>query len=322
MPDHSEILETARKTLVTEGEALLSFSQAVGESFARLVERIATSNGRIHLSGVGKSALVAQRIAASLNSTGIAASFLHAGDAVHGDLGSLQPGDQVLFLSKSGNTPEIKALAPYIRSLGFPVLAIVSDRNSFLEQFADLTVIAPIEREACPDNLVPTTSTILQSAIGDALVVCLLKIRGYSKEKFSRAHPGGIIGKRLNIRVSDLYPSNEKPLVADSATIREVIVEISSKRLGATAVSDPGGAVTGIITDGDLRRMLEKHGDTQSIRASDIMTRNPRCIAPDQTAVHALEMMRSAGITQLLVMREEQYLGVIHIHDILREGIN
>jgi len=182
--------------------------------------------------------------------------------------------------------------------------------------------VAPFEREACPDNLVPTTSAILQSAIGDALVVCLLKIRGYSKEEFSRSHPGGIIGKRLNLRVSDLYTGNERPLVAETATLREVIVEISSKRLGATAVTNAGGMITGIITDGDLRRMMERQAETRSIHATDIMTRNPRRIGPDQTAVHALEMMRSAGITQLLVMQEEQYLGVIHIHDILREGIN
>jgi len=322
MPDHDEILKVARDTLITEGEALLAVSTHLKESFVGLVERINNSTGRIYLSGVGKSALVAQRIAASLNSIGVPAAFLHAADAIHGDLGSLQLGDQVLFLSKSGNTPEIKALAPYIRSLGCPVLAIVSDRDSFLEQFADLTVLAPFHQEASPDNLVPTTSTILQSAIGDALVVCLLKIRGYSREEFSRAHPGGIIGKRLNLRVSDLYKHNEKPVVPETATIREVIVEISSKRLGATAVRSSDGAVTGIITDGDLRRMMEKFEEIRSIRASDIMTPNPRCITPKQMAVDALEMMRGAGITQLLVMEEKQYLGVIHIHDILREGIN
>ncbi|MFH0760777.1 MAG: KpsF/GutQ family sugar-phosphate isomerase [Bacteroidota bacterium] len=321
MANHKEILSIARETLLTEGQAVLNLAGSLDDSFADLVERIHSSKGRLILSGVGKSAHIAQKICATLNSIGTPSVFLHAADALHGDLGILGDQDLVLFISKSGNTPEIKVLVPQIRILGNSILAIVSDKDSYLESQAEISVHLPFPAEACPNNLIPTTSTTLQLALGDALAICLLKLKGFSASDFARLHPGGALGKRLYLRVSDLYQHNEKPLVGLSDTIRTVIMEMTSKRLGATAVVDDQGKITGIITDGDLRRMMEKHDDTREIKASMIMSSDPKNISPDEPAAAALEIMRSNSITQLLVMQNDQYLGVIHIHDILREGI-
>lgn len=321
MQDPVEIILNAREVLRTEGNAVLKMADKLDDSFSRMVHLIQTCQGRIILTGIGKSAIIAQKIAATLNSTGTPAGYLHAADAIHGDLGMVMPGDMVLFLSKSGNTPEIKVLIPLVKSLGNQILAFVSDSGSFLEQQADITIRIPFEREACPDNLVPTTSTTLQLALGDALAICLLRLRGATAADFARYHPGGTIGKRLYLRVSDLYIHNERPLVNEMDPIHKAIIEISSKRLGATAVAGSQGRITGIITDGDLRRMLEKHPDTSQLIASGAMSRSPKCISPDETAVHALEIMRSNSITQLLVIKDDDYLGIIHIHDILREGI-
>jgi len=318
---HQEILAIARSALLAEGHALVNLAGTLDDHFADLVERIHASKGRLILSGVGKSAIIAQKTCATLNSIGISSAFLHAADALHGDLGIIGEHDLILFISKSGNTPEIKVLVPQIRILGNPILAIVTDPGSYLESQAEITVILPVSSEACPNNLVPTTSTTLQLAIGDALAICLLELKGFSASDFARLHPGGTLGKRLYLRVSDLYHRNEKPLVQLTDDVRTVIMEMTSKRLGATAVADSQGRITGIITDGDLRRMMEKYEDTRTLAAGMIMSANPKCISPGEPAVAALEAMRSNSITQLLVMEDEKYLGVIHIHDILREGI-
>jgi arabinose-5-phosphate isomerase len=246
---------------------------------------------------------------------------MHPTDAIHGDLGVIGSSDIVLILSKSGNTAEIRALVPLIRMLGNPILALVSDANSYLEDQAEITVRIPISREACPDNLAPTTSTTVQLAMGDALALVLQRVNEFSSKDFARLHPGGSLGKRLTVTVSDLYTRNSRPHVSANDPVKKVIVEISSNRLGATAVLDPKGHILGIVTDGDLRRMMEKYEDFRQLTAGDIMSVNPKTISPDELAVHALETMRSKSITQLLVVSDKEYLGVIHIHDILREGI-
>lgn len=321
MKQDSEILTLARETMQSEGEALIRSARLLGDSFVKMVELIHSRHGRLIVTGVGKSAHVAQKIVATLNSTGTPALFMHAVEALHGDLGMIQPDDLVLCLSKSGNTQEIKNLIPLIKTLNVPILAMVSDPGSYLESQSDFTVRLEIGREACPHNLVPTTSTTLQLAFGDALALSLLKITGFSPDDFARLHPGGSLGKQLNLRVSDLYTHNLKPSIKESDSIQKVILEISSKRLGATAVFDAKGALSGVITDGDLRRMMEKYPHTDNLNAAMIMSRQPKIIAPDELAVNALHVMRENSITQLLVVENNHYLGVIHIHDILQEGI-
>lgn len=316
-----EILSIAKETLLSESQAIINISDQIGESFLKMVGKIHESKGRLILTGVGKSAHIAQKIASTLNSVGTPSLFLHPTDAVHGDLGVIGQQDLVLIISKSGNTSEIKTLVPLIRPLGNPILAIVSDSDSYLEAQAEITVRIPVEREACPNNLAPTTSTAVQLAMGDALAMVMLKLNEFSSQDFARLHPGGAIGKRLNTTVSDLYSRNSRPQVAPGDPIRDVILEISSKRLGTTAVVDPSGRIVGIITDGDLRRMMERFEDTRQLTASDIMSVNPRRISPDELAATALGIMRTNSITSLLVVNNESYLGVIHIHDILREGI-
>jgi arabinose-5-phosphate isomerase len=273
------------------------------------------------LTGVGKSAHIAQKISSTLNSIGTPSIFMHAADAPHGDLGVIGKSDLVLILSKSGNTEEIKTLVPLIRGLGNTLLSFVSDADSYLESQSEITIRIPIPREACPNNLAPTTSTTAQLAMGDALAMVLLKMNEFSSKDFARLHPGGLLGKRLTTTVSDLYTHHASPQVLETDQIRKVIIEISSKRLGATAVLDNSGKITGIITDGDLRRMMEKYDDTKELTAKNIMSSNPKFISPDELATCALETMRNNSITQLLVVKENNYLGVIHIHDILREGI-
>ncbi len=321
MIDHKEILRRAEITLRTEADALMNLVGSLDESFAMLVERIHNSPGRLVLTGVGKSALIARKISATLNSIGTSSVFIHATDALHGDLGNLCEEDLVLFISKSGNTPEIQILVPQIRTLGNSILALVSDPGSYLESQAEITVRIPVQAEACRISMIPTTSTTLQLAMGDALAMCLLELKGFTESDFARLHPGGSIGKRLFLRVSDLYTHNEKPLVLINDPIPAVIMEITSKRLGAAAVADEHGRIAGIITDGDLRRMLKNHDDTRNLTAGMIMSANPKSIAPGELAAAALEIMRAGSITQVLVMMNDQYIGVIHIHDILREGI-
>lgn len=321
MIERNTVLSIAAETLRSEGEALITASESIGDSFVSLTEKLMESKGRIIVSGIGKSAQIGQKIVATLNSTGTPAIFMHAADAIHGDLGMIQEEDRVLCLSKSGNTPEIKVLIPLLKARQIPVYAFVSDPGSYLEAQADITVICQIEREACPHNLTPTTSTTLQLALGDALAVTLLKLRGFSSDDFAALHPGGSLGKKLYMRVCDLYINNAKPVVREQDSIRQVILSISSNRLGATAVVNQDGELTGIITDGDLRRMMEHNEDNALLCAGDIMSRSPMTVEAEAPAVRALNTMRENSITQLLVINEDQYVGVIHIHDILKEGI-
>lgn len=276
--------------------------------------------GRVVITGVGKSAIIASKIVATLNSTGTPAMFLHAADAVHGDLGMVKQEDVVICISNSGSSPEIKVLAPMLKALGASLIGMVGNRGSFLAGQADVVIHTTVEKEAVPGNPIPTTSTTAQLVMGDALAVALLQCRGFTLEDFARLHPGGTIGKQLYLKVSDLYPRNEKPMVDAMADIRTLIVEISGKRLGTTAVIE-GEELVGIVTDGDLRRMLESNRDVSSLCAKDIMTRSPRTIPPDTLVADALHLMRKNNITQLLITEKGKYLGVVHLHDILNEGI-
>jgi len=310
----------AINTIRDEATAITNLIKFVDTDFLNCVDLILHSKGRVIVTGIGKSAIVGQKIVATLNSTGTPASFLHAADAIHGDLGTVQKEDIVVCLSKSGETAEIKVLVPLLKEYGSSLIAIVGNRESYLARQADLVIDTTVSKEACPNNLAPTSSTTAQMVMGDALAVCLLEARGFTSNDFARLHPGGAIGKQLYLKVSDLYPGNRIPQVQLDDTIQKVIIEISSNRLGATAVLK-GKTLKGIITDGDLRRMLEKNTDIGSLTAGEIMTRSPRTIASDTLVVNALSLMRQNNITQLLVVDKNTYKGVIHLHDILREGI-
>lgn len=317
------ILSVAQKTLEIEAKTLRDLAASLDDSsdFAACVEAIFASPGRLVITGIGKSALVAQKIVATLNSTGTPALFMHAADAIHGDLGMIQADDLVLCLSKSGETQEIRALAPLLKTRGNRLIAMTALRESSLAKIADFVLFTPIEQEADPNNLAPTASTTAQMALGDALAISLLSLRGFSPSDFAQFHPGGALGKQLYLRVRDLYVLHERPFVFETADLQAVILEISSKRLGATAVLDSSERLVGIITDGDLRRMLQSNPAFSSIRATDILTRNPKTIAPDAMATEAFSQMRAASISQLLVVEDEKYLGVLHLHDLIREGI-
>ena len=291
----------------------------IGISYAEAVQTLYETAGRIVISGIGKSAIVAQKIVATLNSTGTPALFMHAADAIHGDLGMVQPDDTIIVISNSGNTSEIKVLIPLIKELGIRIVAITGNKASHLARQADILLYYEIEKEACPNNLAPTSSTTTQMVIGDALAVALLEMRGFSAEDFAKFHPGGFLGKKMYLRVEDLYKNNQKPFVRIDENLKNVIVNMSSGRLGAVAVLDHQDRLAGIITDGDLRRMLEK-AEGLSIDAQSIMTPSPRTVTPETLIIDALQMMRKNKITQLIVSKEGQYLGIIHIHDILREG--
>ncbi len=315
-----EIIEIATGTLQAEADAIKNLKGFVDGSFVKCVELIYESKGRVIVTGIGKSAIIGEKLVASLNSTGTPAIFMHAADAVHGDLGIVQPDDVIICISNSGNTPEIKVLLPFIKISGNKLVAMVGNVDSYLARQADLVIKTSVEKEVCPNNLAPTSSTAAQMAMGDALVVCLQKYRGFTQEKFAMLHPGGILGKKLFLRVSDIYPNNEKPAVQVDDDISTSIIEISSKRLGATAVMD-GERLVGIITDGDLRRTMQQDKPMSELKAGDIMTKNPKRVNPDMLVAHALDIMRTNNITQLPVIENDTYLGVIHIHDILKEGI-
>ncbi len=317
----TKILESAKKTIHLEAQSIDKLVDSLGEGFVEAVEFIFKGKGRLVISGVGKNIQIGKKVVATLNSIGTPALFMHATDAIHGDLGLLQPGDILLIMSKSGASDEIKKLIPLVRPLKNPIIAFVSESESYLAKQAKIIVPVPVEREACPHNLAPTTSTTAFLVMGDAMAICLLELRGFSSKDFARLHPGGSLGKRLSLTVADLYVLNNKPEVRNKATIPEVIVEISSKRLGATAVLDEKNDVCGIITDGDLRRMMQKHSEFRDLQAEEIMSANPLRISPDTSAYSALKIMQKNSITQLLVMDKTTYLGVIHIHDILKEGI-
>jgi len=316
-----DIKEKIENTLKVEAEALVLLSKSISEEMCQAVDLIYSTNARLIVTGIGKSAIVAQKIVATLNSTGTTAVFMHAADAIHGDLGMIGNGDIVLCISKSGDTPEIKVLVPLIKGFGNKLIAMVSNPVSYLANQADFKIILPVSHEADPNNLAPTTSTTLQMAMGDALAVALLSLKGFSQEQFARFHPGGSLGKQLYLKVSDLISANDKPKVYVEDNIRKIILEISSKRLGATAVVDDNENLVGIITDGDLRRMLESEESVSQLTAVHIMNKKPKNIDSSALAVDALTLMRKYSITQLVVMDGLRYKGMIHLHDIVKEGI-
>lgn len=321
--ENGNILELARKTIRIEADALTALEASLTESsdFVRCVEAIAASQGRLIVTGIGKSAIVAQKIVATLNSTGTPALFLHAADAIHGDLGMIRSFDLVMCLSKSGESSEIKVLIPLLKNFGNPLIAMTAHPNSTLARQADYLLWTPISQEADPNNLAPTASTTAQMALGDALAVALLASKGFSPEDFGKFHPGGALGKQLYLRVRDLYTLHERPAISLDAGLQEIILEITSKRLGATAVLDDNSQLLGIITDGDLRRMLQRGADFQQVHASDLLVRHAKSIAPDALAVDALALMRQHSISQLLVVENGAYLGMVHLHDLIREGL-
>ncbi|PKA82095.1 arabinose-5-phosphate isomerase [Ulvibacter sp. MAR_2010_11] len=320
MNEQTRIISVAKQTIITESKAIMHLSELVDAEFADAVSYIYQSKGRVIVTGIGKSANIATKIVATLNSTGTPAIFMHAADAIHGDLGTIQQNDTVICISKSGNTPEIKVLVPLIKAIGNKLIGITSHKDSFLGIQADFVLNAYVEKEACPNNLAPTTSTTAQLVIGDALAMCLLDLRGFSSKDFAKFHPGGSLGKKLYLRVSNLTSLNEKPQVHPDTDVKKVIVEISEKMLGVTAVVE-NDKIVGIITDGDLRRMLTRVDTFAGLTAKDIMSKNPKIIANDAMAVEAMELMDTHGITQLLAQDKGRYSGVVHIHNLTKEGI-
>ena len=320
MKKRNQIISVAKKTIDTESKAIKNLGDLIDNSFAEAIEYIYNSNGRVIITGIGKSAIIANKIVATLNSTGTPSIFMHAADAIHGDLGTILEEDVVICISKSGNTPEIKVLVPLIKTRGNKLIAITSNKESFLGQQADYILNAYVEKEACPNNLAPTTSTTAQLVIGDALAVCLLDLKGFSSKDFAKFHPGGSLGKKLYMRVSDLTELNNKPEVQLDTDIKKVIVEISENMLGVTAVVDKD-KVVGIITDGDLRRMLTKADSFHGLTAKDIMSENPKTISNNAMAVEAIEIMDKYGITQIISVEDGNYSGIIHIHNLTNEGI-
>lgn len=315
-----DIKRIAKTVLKNEADALLKLVDYVDDSFVKSVQLIYESKGRVVITGVGKSAIIAQKIVATMNSTGTPSIYMHAADAIHGDLGNIQRDDVVICISKSGNTPEVKVLLPLIKNFGNPIIAITGNLSSALAESADYVLNSTIEEEACPNNLAPTTSTTAQLAVGDALAVCLLDMKSFTSNDFARYHPGGALGKKLYLRVGEVADQNEKPFVLPSDDLNKVILEISSKRLGATAVVE-NNTLLGIITDGDLRRMLSKGESFERVKAIDIMSTNPKVTAYDTLAVEALKLMKTNHISQLIVEKEGVYVGLIHLHDLIREGI-
>ncbi len=317
----SGMIERAKQVLQEEADAIIRMKELINEDFVKSLDLILNAKGRIIVTGIGKSAIIGQKIVATFNSTGTPAIFMHAAEAIHGDLGIIQPDDVVLCLSKSGNTPEISVLMPYFKLSGNKIIAIVGDSNSFLAQEADFVLDCSIEKEACPNNLAPTCSSTAQLVLGDALASCLIELRGFTSQDFAKYHPGGMLGKRLYTKVKDLYRFNEKPMVYRHSLMPDVILEISGKRLGITAVIDDN-QVVGCITDGDLRRMLEKHTDYSNLTAQEVMSANPKTLTEDVLAVEALELMKKKNITSVFVVdHNSHYLGVLHLHDIIKEGI-
>lgn len=322
MHTDKQIVETALRTIDQEASALLNLKQYVGSDLAKIVRLIAKSKGRLIITGIGKSANIANKMVATFNSTGTPSVFMHAADAIHGDLGIIQDEDIVMCISKSGNTPEIKVLVPLIRSFSNPLIGMVSDADSYLGRNADYLLRATVSKEACPNNLAPTSSTTAQLVLGDALATCLLELKGFTAEDFARFHPGGSLGKKMYLRVSELYTLNEKPMVRRNASIQDVIVEISGKRLGATAVLDENDTLVGMITDGDIRRMLEYQRDQLSkLTAGDIMNHKPKTVPHNALAVNAFHMMEENNITQIIVTKNGTYAGMVHFHDLAKEGI-
>ncbi|MGB5358983.1 KpsF/GutQ family sugar-phosphate isomerase [Eudoraea sp.] len=320
MSNHKAILATATKTIKTESEAIAHLATLLDDQFASTVNCIYESLGRVVITGIGKSAIIASKIVATLNSTGTPAIFMHAADAIHGDLGTIQKNDVVICISKSGNTPEIKMLVPLIKLGNNKLIGMCGNLDSFLAENADFVLNTFVQKEACPNNLAPTTSTTAQLVIGDALAICLLELRGFSSQDFAKYHPGGTLGKKLYLRVSDIVGNNLKPQVGVDADVKQVIIEISEKMLGVTAVMN-NDKIVGIVTDGDIRRMLNKYENINGLKAKDIMTTNPKTIGADVLAIKALKEMRSNSLSQLLAIDGDKYVGVVHLHNLINEGI-
>jgi arabinose-5-phosphate isomerase len=315
------ILDTAKRTINLEAGAIAGLPACLTDDFVKAVDCIYKCSGRLVVSGVGKSAIIAQKIVATFNSTGTPALYMHAADAIHGDLGMIQTGDIVMVISKSGNSPEIKVLVPLVKNFGNTLIGLAGNMESYLAMQADITINTTVSEEACPNNLAPTSSTTAQLVMGDALAVCLMELKGFTGEDFAKFHPGGLLGKKLYLRVMDLYIQNGQPSVSPDTPLRETIFSISGSRLGMTAVVNNDKELLGIITDGDLRRMLEKNTSLEGIIAGDIMTANPKTISPEALAMEALDVLRKFDITQLVVANQKQYLGVLHLHDLIREGL-
>lgn len=318
-----DIKEVAKKVIADEAKAICRLGDYIDDDFVKVVDLIYKSKGKVIITGIGKSAIIAQKIVATLNSTGTPAVFMHAADAIHGDLGMVCHDDVVICVSKSGNTAEIKVLIPLIRNVGNnQIVGMVSNTDSFLAHNAEYVIKAKVDREACPNNLAPTNSTTAQLVMGDALAICLIQCRNFSSRDFAKFHPGGSLGKRLYTRVSDVYDSENRPQVSEEDGIRKVILEMSGGRLGAVAVTDETEHLLGIITDGDLRRMLEKYQNIDTLKAKDIMSVAPKTISEEELAYNAFQKMEKNSITQLVVVGEgDLYKGMVHIHDILREGV-
>ena len=314
-------MEIARRTLELEAQAVSDLVASIQPSFEEIIHVLNDMKGRLVISGIGKSAIVGQKIVATLNSTGTPSIFMHAADAIHGDLGMIQHDDVVMIISKSGESPEIKMLITLIKNLGNTLIGMVGNMSSILAASSNYILNTTVSQEACPNNLAPTASTTAQMAMGDAVAVSLMELKGFTADDFAKFHPGGTLGKKLYLRVQDLSKLNEKPAVGPDSNIRQVIVEMTKKRLGLTAVTDDAAKLVGVITDGDLRRMLEKDIDIEHKKAKDIMSRQPKTIAPNALAVDALDRMRKNNITQLIVKTGEEYTGVIHLHDLIKEGL-
>ncbi|WP_310594341.1 KpsF/GutQ family sugar-phosphate isomerase [Flavobacterium sp.] len=314
------ILATAKKTIVSESQSIAKLADFLNENFAEAVQKIYHSKGRLVVTGIGKSAIIAQKMVASFNSTGTPSLFLHAAEAIHGDLGMLQKDDIVICISKSGNSPEIKVLVPLLKRFDNLLIAITGNMSSFLAQGSDLVLNTTVDSESCPNNLAPTNSTTAQLVMGDALAVCLMEMRDFKAEDFAVYHPGGALGKKLLLRVKDMLENSLKPIVAPDAPIKKVIFEISEKRLGVTAVVE-NNKVVGIITDGDIRRMLNDRDSFADLTAQDIMTKNPKTTTSEAMVIDAFNLMEDFKITQLIVVDDSEFKGVLHLHDILKEGI-
>ena len=320
MINKENILAAAQRTILSESESIANLVSLLTDDFVKSIEIIHNSKGRLVVTGIGKSAIIAQKIVATLNSTGTPSLFLHASEAIHGDLGMVQPGDVVICISKSGNSPEIKVLVPLLKRFGNKLIAITGNTSSFLGKEADFVLNTYVENEACPNNLAPTNSTTAQLVMGDALAVCLMEMQNFTAEDFAKYHPGGALGKKLLLRVGDMLDTTHRPLVSPESTIKNAIVEISEKRLGVTAVVE-NDKVIGIITDGDIRRMLNKTENISGLTAKDIMTVNPKTIKSTELVSDALNILEDFSITQLVVVDNGDYKGVLHLHDILKEGI-
>ncbi|MGO2103236.1 MAG: KpsF/GutQ family sugar-phosphate isomerase [Psychroflexus halocasei] len=320
MMSQSKIQTLAKETIQLQAKAISSLVESINIDFEKAVDVIFNSSGRVVITGVGKSAIIAQKIVATLNSTGTPSIYMHAADAIHGDLGNIQKDDVVICISKSGTTPEIKVLVPFIQSFGNTLIAITGNLKSFLAEEANFVLDTHVEKEACPNNLAPTTSTTAQLVMGDALAIALLNLRGFSSSDFARYHPGGALGKALYLRVSDVTKHNQKPQVSIDASLRDIIIEISEKMLGVAAVIEDD-KIVGIITDGDLRRMLKNNTDVSQLKAKDIMSKNPKTISNDAMAIDAMEILETNDISQVISEENGKYAGVVHIHNLVKEGI-